>query len=75
MTDKLMIPMIVLARHLKNAEQVPAVNPNYKTALTSYLGKDSTPDVFNTNILLDKGIHLHFVLPSAFKKGYEETNV
>ncbi|MCU6761189.1 Uncharacterised protein [uncultured Roseburia sp.] len=71
MSAQLIIPMIVLARHFKTPLQVPAINPNYKTALRSYLGKDATPGAFNKNILLKKGIHLHFVLPSALKNGYE----
>ena len=71
MSDQLMIPMIVLARYFRTPLQVPAMNPNYKTALRSYLGKDATPGAFNKNILLKKGVHLHFVLPSALKNGYE----
>lgn len=74
MASNLTIPMVVLAHHLKNPLQVPAINPNYKTALRSYLGKNSTPAAFNTNLLLKKGVHLHFVLPSALKKGYETEN-
>lgn len=73
MADKIVIPMIVLARHLKNPLPVPALNPNYKTALRSYLGKDGTPAAFNTNLLLKRGVHLHFILPSALKKGCEVT--
>ena len=71
MADKLIIPMIVLAQRLKTSQQVPAINPNYKTALQSYLGKDSTPSAFNANTLMKKGVHLHFILPSAFKTGVE----
>ncbi len=74
MAGNLIIPMVVLAHHLKTSLQVPAINPNYKTALRSYLGKDSTPAAFNTNLLLKKGVHLHFVLPSALKKGCEAEN-
>ena len=73
MADKMVIPMIVLARYLESPLLVPALDPNYKTALRSYLGKDSTPAAFNTKILLKRGVHLHFVLPSALKKGHEVT--
>lgn len=73
MAERIVIPMIVLARHLKNPLPVPALNPNYKTALRSYLGKDATPAAFNTNLLLKRGVHLHFILPSALKKGREAT--
>lgn len=65
--------MIVLARYLKNPLPVPALDPNYKTALQSYLGKHATPAAFNTNLLLKRGVHLHFVLPSSLKKGCEVT--
>ena len=65
MADKMVIPMIVLARYLESPLLVPALDPNYKTALRSYLGKDSTPAAFNTKILLKRGVHLHFVLPSV----------
>lgn len=74
MADKMVIPMIVLARYLESPLLVPALDPNYKTALRSYLGKDSTPAAFNTKILLKRGVHLHFVLPSALKKGHEVTD-
>lgn len=74
MADKIVIPMIVLAHHLKNPLPVPVINPNYKTVLKSYLGKDGTPAAFNTNLLLKKGVHLHFILPSVFKKGQETTD-
>ncbi|MDR1689990.1 MAG: hypothetical protein LBS21_15495 [Clostridiales bacterium] len=74
MAEKLIIPMIVLARNLKRPLQVPALNPNYKTALNSYLGKDSAPGAFNENILLESGVHLHFILPSALKHGTEAEN-
>lgn len=67
MAGKLMIPMVILANHLETAVQVPALNPDYQTALRSYLGKHSTPSAFNSQIMLKKGLHLHFVLPSAFK--------
>ncbi|MDE7130538.1 MAG: hypothetical protein K2O65_01905 [Lachnospiraceae bacterium] len=73
MAERIVIPMIVLARYLKNPLPVPALDPNYKTALRSYLGKDATPAAFNTNLLLKRGVHLHFVLPSALKKGHEVT--
>lgn len=71
MAGKLIVPMTILAQYVKDSVQVPALAPNYKTALHSYLGKDSTPAAFNTDILLKKGVHLHFVLPSAWKKGCE----
>lgn len=74
MADKIVIPMIVLARYLESPLLVPALDPNYKTALRSYLGKDATPGAFNTKILLKRGVHLHFVLPSALKKGREVTD-
>lgn len=74
MADKIVIPMIVLARYLKNPLPVPALDPNYKTALHSYLGKDATPAAFNTNLLLKRGVHLHFILPSALKMGREVTD-
>lgn len=73
MAEKIVIPMIVLARYLKNPVPVPALDPNYKTALRSYLGKEASPAAFNTNLLLKRGVHLHFVLPSALKKGREVT--
>ncbi len=73
MAERIVIPMIVLARYLKNPLPVPALDPDYKTALRSYLGKDATPAAFNTNLLLKRGVHLHFVLPSALKKGREVT--
>lgn len=73
MAERIVIPMIVLARYLKNPLPVPALDPNYKTALHSYLGKHATPAAFNTNLLLKPGVHLHFVLPSALKKGREVT--
>lgn len=73
MADRIVIPMIVLARYLKNPLPVPTLDPNYKTALRSYLGKDATPAAFNTNLLLKRGVHLHFILPSALKKGREVT--
>lgn len=74
MAERIVIPMIVLARYLKNPLPVPALDPNYKTALRSYLGKDATPAAFNTNLLLKRGVHLHFILPSALKKGREVTD-
>lgn len=40
MADKMVIPMIVLARYLESPLLVPVLDPNYKTALRSYLGKD-----------------------------------
>ncbi|MDE5716415.1 MAG: hypothetical protein K2I53_02145 [Lachnospiraceae bacterium] len=74
MAERIVIPMIVLVRYLKNPLPVPALDPNYKTALRSYLGKDATPAAFNTNLLLKRGVHLHFILPSALKKGREVTD-
>lgn len=74
MAERIVIPMIVLARYLKNPLPVPALNPNYKTALRSYLGKDATPAAFNTNLILKCGVHLHFILPSALKAGREVTD-
>jgi len=74
MADKLIIPMLVLARHQKRTLNVPAIAPDYKTALRSYLGKYSSPEAFNKNKVLKKGVHLHFILPSALKKGVEEEN-
>ncbi|MDR2547864.1 MAG: hypothetical protein LBC96_10280 [Lachnospiraceae bacterium] len=71
MAKQIIIPMIILAHRLKTALQVPSISPNYKTALQSYLGKDSTPAAFNKNSLLKKGVHLHFILPSAMKRGTE----
>ncbi len=73
MAERIVIPMIVLARYLKNSLLVPALDPDYKNALSSYLGKRATPAAFNTKILLKRGVHLHFVLPSALKKGREVT--
>lgn len=74
MADTLILPMLVLADHLKTPLRVPSLNPNYKTALRSYLGKYATPAAFNSDLLLQKGVHLHFVLPSAMKKGSEMKN-
>lgn len=74
MAERIVMPMIVLARYLRNPLPVPALDPNYKTVLRSYLGKDATPAAFNTNLLLKRGVHLHFVLPSALKKGREVTD-
>lgn len=62
--------MTVLAYRVKNGPQkVPTLTPNYKAAKYFALGKDITPDPFNTNTELQEGIHLHFILPSALKHG------
>ena len=70
---KLIIPMIISARKLNETISVPVLNPDYTSALRSYLGKDSSPPAFNTGRKLKKGIHLHFILPSMLKRGVEIT--
>lgn len=46
---------------------VPMINPNYKTVLAkSVLGSQNTPSVNEKMEPLEKGIHLHFILPDAF---------
>lgn len=71
----IIIPMTVLAYRVKNgAKKVPTLTPNYKAAKDFVLGKNITPDPFNTNTVLQEGIHLHFVLPSALKHGQTDAN-
>ena len=69
------IPMTVLAYRVQNgAKRVPALNPNFKAARAYALGKDVTPDAFNSSLELQEGIHLHFILPSVLKHGIEQVD-
>ena len=69
------IPMTVLAYRVQNgAKRVPALNPNFKAARAFALGKDVTPDAFNSSLELQEGIHLHFILPSVLKHGIEQVD-
>ncbi|WP_024858990.1 hypothetical protein [Ruminococcus albus] len=71
----IIIPMTVLAYRVQNgSKNVPALAPSYKEAYHADLGKDVSPQAFNANVELQEGLHLHFVLPSAFKHGTEKTN-
>ena len=83
MADKIIIPMKVLAYRIKEdihhpstSEEidVPALNPNYKTAANVTLGADVSPEPFFSFTQLKKGLHLHFILPSGLKKGIQKEN-
>ena len=66
----IIIPMTVLAYYVKeNRDDIPRINPNYESMSESTLGNDITPRTFNSTTSLQQGIHLHFVLPPAFKHG------
>ncbi len=71
MADKIIIPMKVLAYRIENDMNVPALDPNYKQASKSILGKDVSPTPFYTFTTLQKGLHLHFILPSGMKHGVQ----
>lgn len=70
MADKIIIPMKVLAYNVFEGPKtgVPELNLNYETAASYNLGKD----VQLQETKLRKGVHLHFILPSAFKHGVEK---
>ncbi|MDD7515457.1 hypothetical protein [Ruminococcus flavefaciens] len=71
----IIIPINVLGYIIKNGSKyVTELNPNYKSSIAQKLGKDATPIPFNKNLELAEGVHIHFVLPSAFKSGFEKTD-
>lgn len=74
----LIIPMLVEA-YLSDgidveSKRVPQVSPDYSAAMfQSFLGSKNTPvPVFSMLPPLKKGVHLHFILPDAFKKADDE---
>ena len=71
----IIIPINVLGYIIKNGSKyVTEFNPNYKSSIAQNLFKDATPIPFNKNLELAEGVHIHFVLPSAFKSGFEKTD-
>ena len=58
--------MKILAYYVEQEDTLQTLNPNYKQKKT--LGKDLNPQTVG----LPKGIHLHFILPSALKHGFED---
>ena len=71
MADKIIIPMKVLAYRVEKDMDVPALDPNYRQASRKILGKDVSPAPFYTFTRLQKGLHLHFILPSGMKHGVQ----
>lgn len=76
----IIIPMLVEA-YLSDGidvetKRVPQTTPDYSTALYhSFLGSKNTPSPVDDKMPpLRRGVHLHFILPDAFKKG-DETGV
>ena len=71
----IIIPINVLGYRIKNGNKyVTELNPNYKSSIAQKLGKYATPIPFNKNLELAEGVHIHFVIPSAFKSGVEKTD-
>jgi hypothetical protein len=69
--DSLIIPMDICAYKASSPEGVPRLNPDYSYALSDFLAKGTAPAPFNADITLLRGVHLHFILPSALKHGTE----
>lgn len=74
----IIIPMLVEA-YLSDGidvetKRVPQTTPDYSAALYhSFLGSKNTPAPIDDKLPpLKRGVHLHFILPDAFKKGNEE---
>lgn len=70
----IIIPMIVEA-YLSDGidaetKRVPQVSPDYSTALYhSFLGSQNTPSPIDSVLPpLERGVHLHFIIPDAFKQ-------
>lgn len=73
----IIIPMLVEA-YLSDGidvetKRVPQTTPDYSAALYhSFLGSKNTPAPIDDKMPpLRRGVHLHFILPDAFKKGNE----
>ena len=87
---KIIIPMTVLAYRAKEFQKyIPQINPNYDKFGNSekkddiiedniiednIIGDDITPITFKTKTSLQEGVHLHFILPSAFRHGTKDKN-
>lgn len=71
--NKLILPITVEAL-LSNGKtsdhkRVPMAAPDYKrVSYTSFLGSRNTPGDFQLGSVLKAGVHLHFILPSAFTR-------
>ena len=63
--------MKVLAYRVKDNDcKVIPLNPDYSDVAENRFANE--PEAFNANIHLQKGVHLHFILPSIMKHGLEK---